>query len=551
VDDPQDGRRPSAESISPLELFANQVAHSIEERKLDQEVRKSTERYRTLVETMHEGVFSVDLRERILLANASFSHLLGVSELLLNGRSIGSIMSQDDLVRFRSETALHEGGRVARFELTLRSGSGESIPVQVSASPFMEEDEHRGCFAVVRDLRAEKKVEEERRIMQDQLAQAEKLSALGEMISGIAHELNNPLTGVMGFSQLLMNSDASDAVKESVVKIHRDATRCQKIVQNLLDFSRRRDSAENPVDVNELVEATLELRATQLKVDGIEVVKDLEQGLPVIVGDFHKLQQVLFNIVNNAHQAMNEIGQGGRLLLRTQRKADWVEISCADTGPGIPQDRIQKIFDPFFTTKGIGKGTGLGLSLSYGIIQKHQGRIEVTSAAGGGATFMIRLPVPDAAPERAEQIAQAPGRRAPLEGKAILVVDDEETIVDLLESVLLQAGHRVTTACNGRQALEKIRASDYDVIISDLRMPDMGGQKLYECVSEIKPHLKDRMIFSTGDTVNPTTQALFQRTGNLHIAKPFRLEEVDEVIRQVIELTSGRGGGSTEGRPAG
>jgi two-component system NtrC family sensor kinase len=305
------------------------------------------------------------------------------------------------------------------------------------------------------------------------------------------------------------------------------------------------------VDVNELVEATLELRATQLKVDGIEVVKDLEQGLPVIVGDFHKLQQVLFNIVNNAHQAMNEIGQGGRLLLRTQRKADWVEISCADTGPGIPQDRIQKIFDPFFTTKGIGKGTGLGLSLSYGIIQKHQGRIEVTSAAGGGATFMIRLPVPDAAPERAEQIAQAPGRRAPLEGKAILVVDDEETIVDLLESVLLQAGHRVTTACNGRQALEKIRASDYDVIISDLRMPDMGGQKLYECVSEIKPHLKDRMIFSTGDTVNPTTQALFQRTGNLHIAKPFRLEEVDEVIRQVIELTSGRGGGSTEGRPAG
>lgn len=551
VDDPEDGRRPTAESISPLELFANQVAHSIEERKLDQEVRQSTERYRMLVETMHEGVFSVDLRERILMANATLSQLLGVPELLLNGRPLGSIMDPESLERFRTRVALHEGGRVARFEVNLRSEKGEAIPVQVSASPYMEDEEHRGCFAVVRDLRGEKKAEEERRAMQKQLAQAEKLSALGEMISGIAHELNNPLTGVMGFSELLLSSDAPEAITRSVEKIHRDATRCKKIVQNLLDFGRSRDSVHEPVDLNELVEATLEIRTNQLKVDGIEVVMDLDPDLPKIVGDFHKLQQVILNLVNNAHQAMVDDGPGGRLVLRTRASTGHVTVSCADSGPGIPQDSLQKIFDPFFTTKEIGKGTGLGLSLSYGIVQKHRGDIKVTSTVGQGTTFTVRLPIPEELPVKRYEEAKVAGKLAPVEGKEILVVDDEESIVDLLESVLLQAGHRVTTASNGRQALERIKEFDYDVIISDLKMPDMGGQKLYDRVSEIKPHLKERMIFSTGDTVNPTTQDLFQKTGNLHIAKPFRLEEVDQVIRRVLERQRGNGAMEEGRRPSG
>ncbi len=543
VDDPEDGRRPSAESISPLELFANQVAHSIEERKLDLEVRQSTERYRTLVETMHEGVFSVDLRERILMANATLARLLGVPEMLLNGRSLGSMLESDDLARFRSESALHEGGRVTRFELCLKSESGERIPVQISVSPYMDEGEHRGCFAVVRDLRAEKKVEQERRAMQEQLAQAEKLSALGEVISGIAHELNNPLTGVMGYSELLLGGEAAPEARKNLEKIHKEALRCQKIVQNLLIFSRRRAPERKAVRLNELAESTLELRASQLKVDGIEVVMRLEENLPGITGDFHQLQQVFFNIINNAHQAMAEKGAGGRLTITTKSTEGFVVTSFEDTGPGIAVDRIQKIFDPFFTTKGIGKGTGLGLSLSYGIIKEHEGRIDVTSVPGEGATFTVSLPVRtqgETARERPEQVALSFG---PVEGKDILVVDDEETILDLLESVLLAAGHKVTTACNGRQALEKIRTCDYDVIISDVKMPDMGGEKLYECVTEIKPHLKSRMVFSTGDTVNPTTQALFQRTGNLHIAKPFRLEDVDQVIRQVLELHGEAGGG--------
>jgi len=534
VDDPEDGLRPSAESISPLELFANQVAHSIEEKKLDLEVRQTTERYRALVETMYDGVLTVDLRERIVFANAAFAQLVGIPETLVPGRPLGSILEPQDLALFRSEAALHEGGRHARFETQIRASSGELIPVHVSASPFRDDDPLRGCFAVVRDLREHKKAERERKAMQEQLMQAEKLSALGELISGIAHELNNPLTGVMGYSQLLLGSGVSAESKGNLEKIHREAVRCQKIVQNLLTFARRRSPERKFLDVNALLESTLELREYQLKVDGIEVVKELAPDLPRTMGDFHQLQQVFINIINNAHHAMLESGQSGRLIVTSALAGSSIRISIADSGPGIPADCISKIFDPFFTTKEIGKGTGLGLSLSYGIVKEHDGLIDVTSRPGEGATFHVELPIRDEASAPQEAVA-APVPHGPVEGKHILVVDDEETILDLLESVLEASGHRVERAQNGRQALEKVRHVDYDIIISDVKMPDMGGQRLYEEIAELKPHLKRRMVFSTGDTVNPTTQELFKKTGNLYLAKPFRLEEVDAVIARVSD----------------
>ncbi|HZE89121.1 MAG TPA: ATP-binding protein, partial [Verrucomicrobiae bacterium] len=541
VDDPEDGRRPSAESISPLELFANQVAHSIEEKKLDQEVRQTTERYRALVETMYDGVLTIDLRERIVFANPAFGQLIGQPEMLISGRSLGSLLDPEDLATFRAQAALQEGGRAARFEIRIRAADGELIPVHVSASPFREESALLGCFAIVRDLREQKKAESDRKAMQQQLMQAEKLSALGELISGIAHELNNPLTGVMGYSQMLLGSGVSTEAKGNLEKIHREAVRCQKIVQNLLTFARQRAPERKMLDVNALVEATLELREYQLKVDGVEIVRDLAAELPKTLGDFHQLQQVFVNIINNAHHAMQDTGRAGRLTLRTERVGESIRVSIADNGPGIAEEHMSKIFDPFFTTKEIGKGTGLGLSLSYGIIHEHEGRIHARSGRGGGAEFQVELPVRTEAPgvpEAAVQviIPQAVGSRH------ILVVDDEETILDLLESVLETSGHRVERAQNGRQALEKVSLTDFDIIISDVKMPDMGGQKLYECIAERKPHLKKRVIFSTGDTVNPVTQELFQRTGNHYLAKPFRLEEVDAIIARVVDETRGEAG---------
>ncbi|HKY30964.1 MAG TPA: PAS domain S-box protein [Candidatus Polarisedimenticolia bacterium] len=571
VDDPADGRRPSAESISPLELFANQVAHAIEEKKLDREVKKTNERYRTLVETMNDALVTVDRRETITFVNQALLALTGHHEQEILGEPVSLIMAPAAAREFRQRTRLQEGGAGGRFELLLLAKGGEPIPVLVSATPYLEDGTVTGVFAVVSDLREQKKAEEERRRMheevletnvklrdsmqqlqaaQEQLIQAEKLSALGELISGVAHELNNPLTGVMGYAQLLMGSDASPEIKRNLERIGKEATRCQKIVQNLLAFARRHHPERTIADLNEVVRSTLDLRAYQLKVDNVEVIVELEEDLPPVLADTYQMQQVFINIINNAHHAIMETGRKGSLAIRTRERAGTVRVEFIDNGPGIAEDKIGKIFDPFFTTKEIGRGTGLGLSLSYGIVKEHEGHILVSSQPGKGATFVVELP---AQPKEAAMAGTKETKRkpkpAPSRGRRILVVDDEETILELLLASLESSGHVVDTAGNGRQALEKLKAADYDVIISDLKMPDMGGQKLYESIGQVKPHLLPRMIFSTGDTVNPGTQSFFQRTGSPYLSKPFKLEEVDELVRKVLE--AGEGAPPSPGRVSG
>jgi two-component system NtrC family sensor kinase len=338
----------------------------------------------------------------------------------------------------------------------------------------------------------------------------------------------------MGFSQLLMRADCSDKMKGDLEKIHKEAVRCQKIVQNLLTFARRHAPERSVVQINDVLAATLELRAYQLKVDNIEVVSEVDSTLPETLVDFHQIQQVFINIINNAHQAMLDAHGRGRLVLRTERAGDSIRVSFTDDGPGIPEEKVGKIFDPFFTTKEPGKGTGLGLSLSYGIIRDHEGRILTCAAPGGGAMFIVELPIRQPAAGTSLQ-APAPTPRAPgVSRKRILIVDDEEVILELLGAILQAEGHEVDTARNGRVAIEKVKAGHFDLIISDLKMPDLGGQGLWESIRAIDPDLSRRMIFSTGDTVNPTTLAFFRKAGNPVLSKPFRIEEVDQTIRRAL-----------------
>lgn len=552
VDDPQDGARPTPETVSPIELFANQVAHAIEQARLNQAVRRTTEKYRTLVESMNDGLLVVDLANRITFVNPALRELLGQSEVVMLNQSIHRFLVREDQEVFRAEVRQRE--RRARFELRIVPRSGDPIPVMVSSSPFYQNGKLVGTFAIVSDLREQKKAQAksvqmhgeivqsnerlqqsmgELQTMHQQLIQAEKLSALGELISGVAHELNNPLTGVMGYSQLLLGADCSDKIKSSLSKVHSEAVRCQKIVQNLLQFARRHKPEKCSVDINEVLEAALELRKYQLKVDNIEVVRELDERLPATTGDFHQLQQVFLNIINNAQQAMVGAHGRGRLILRTHLEGEEIVVSFIDDGPGVPEDQINKIFDPFFTTKAPGKGTGLGLSLSYGIIQDHDGTIGVRSTYGEGTTFQVVLPLlsPDLLePRSAVEEAPAP---SPV-GCQILVVDDERVILDLLATILETSGHRVDTATNGKRALEMLKKVRYDLIISDMKMPDIGGEVLWELVHASDPEMSRRIIFSTGDTVNPATRAFFERTGNHYLAKPFRVEDVDRTVQKAL-----------------
>jgi signal transduction histidine kinase/ActR/RegA family two-component response regulator len=430
---------------------------------------------------------------------------------------------------------LHGAGDEHVGMLLLDDARSSSEPTAESLSPlelFSSAMAH--AIEKKRFDQAVKKAERSLRGAQEQLMQSEKMSAIGQLISGVTHELNNPLSGIIGYAQLLQGSKVEPKERKSLGKIYSEAVRCQKIVQNLLSFSRRHAPEKVRCNLNEVIESVLELRSYQLQVDEIEVVRRYDPDLPGTLFDFHQIQQVILNVVNNAHHAMMEMpGRTRRLITVTERDGGLVRGRIIDTGPGIPRNRLEKIFDSFYTTKAAGKGTGLGLSLSKAIMDDHQGRIGAESVLGEGTTFVIELPLieeetGEIAPESkpfAEGVARVPLR--------LLVVDDEEILIELLCDFLKSVGHQVDQARNGRDALRLATDNEYDMILSDLRMPSLDGQGFYDHLCKTKPEMARRFIFSTGDLANPKVQLFFQRTGALYLNKPFRLESVLAVLDQL------------------
>jgi signal transduction histidine kinase/ActR/RegA family two-component response regulator len=369
------------------------------------------------------------------------------------------------------------------------------------------------------------------RVAQDQLLQAEKLSSIGQLISGVTHELNNPLAGIMGFSQLLLKAEMNPKARKNLERIHQEAVRCQKIVQTLLTFSRRHKPEKSSQSLNEVIDGVIELRAYQLQVDDVAVIRRYDRSLPRTLLDIHQIQQVVLNLVNNAHHAMMQVGdRPRRLTIVTEREGGLVRARFIDTGPGIPRDRLEKIFDAFFTTKGPGKGTGLGLNLSRAIVKDHQGTLTADSSLGDGATITLDLPLVDAPSPEKHKAVKEPRVAAPLR---LLVVDDEEVLCEVLADFLTSVGHVVETARDGRKALEIAKGKDFDVILTDLKMPGLDGQGLYEQLTKVKPQMAPRFIFSTGDLANARTQSFFQKTGCLYLSKPFKLEAVLATIDQL------------------
>jgi signal transduction histidine kinase/ActR/RegA family two-component response regulator len=369
---------------------------------------------------------------------------------------------------------------------------------------------------------------------QEQLMQADKLSAIGQLISGVAHELNNPLSGVMGFTQLLQASETNPKARQHLERIYNEAVRCQKIVQNLLSFARRHKPEKTPQSLNDVIETVLDLRAYQMQVDDVAIERRYEPSLPATMLDVHQVQQVVLNLVNNAHQAMMANGSRPRRLTVTTEMHDGrLRASVADTGNGIPQDRIHRLFEPFFTTKEPGKGTGLGLSVSLGIIKDHQGTMGVESTVGEGSRFTFELPLVECqhapAPRPEAAVLARAAQCAPLR---ILVVDDEPVLTELLSDLLGSVGHDVDHARDGRVALRMALAKPYDVILSDLKMPGLDGQGLYEEVCRQRPEMQGRFIFTTGDVVNPEAQGFLQGSGCSYLSKPFKLEAVLALVDQ-------------------
>jgi two-component system NtrC family sensor kinase len=290
-----------------------------------------------------------------------------------------------------------------------------------------------------------------------------------------------------------------------------------------------------------MLERTVELRNYELSVNNIEIVRELDRNLPKTIADAHQLQQVFLNIMTNAEHAMLQANGRGRLVLRSRAdlQNNNIIVEFIDDGPGIPEAQLSKIFDPFFTTKEVGKGTGLGLSLSYGIIKEHGGNIYAISKPGEGATFVIELPIigklMDDASIFPQLMPQALQFDNLVRGKRILIVDDEKYILDFFTEIFKMFPMEVDTAGDGLAAMKKLNQNDYDVVITDFKMPQMSGRELFAWIKEKRPHLSRRIIFVTGDTVSTETRLFFENNPNLYLAKPFKIEEVKEAIQQTLE----------------
>ncbi|GEM_PF-2340571 len=384
---------------------------------------------------------------------------------------------------------------------------------------------------IARDVTQEK-------ILEQRLLHSEKMASLGKLVAGIAHELNNPLMGIMGFSQLLMEMPGDrrmEEAKDKLDRIFRESMRTAKIVQNLLTFARAKKPERGLHNINNVIRDTLELRGYSLKASNIEVVEDLSEDIPKSMVDYYQLQQVFINIISNAVDAMVSYRGKGRLEIRTRLKGRMIEITLADDGPGIPQDVITNVFDPFFTTKDVGKGTGLGLSISHGIIREHGGWIDVKSPRGGGTVVTIELPV--SGQEAGGEGLTADGTVKPLSpiaGSRILVVDDEASIRDALTYILSAKGFNVTAAGDGVEALEVFSREKFSLAIVDIKMPGMNGIELFKHIREKHPDLKDRVIFLTGDVFSEDVKDFLKDTGCPCLTKPFEVNELVSLVSRIL-----------------
>jgi signal transduction histidine kinase/ActR/RegA family two-component response regulator len=366
------------------------------------------------------------------------------------------------------------------------------------------------------------------------LFQAEKVAAMGQLLAGVSHELNNPLSTIVGYTQLLLRRVGTGATAEQLGKIATSAERCTRIVTNFLALARQYPPERQLVQLNQLVDDALELLSYSLRIDSVDVVKRFAPDLPQLWADPHQLQQVIVNLLTNAHHALRTVPTRRRLTLTTcyERASDRIRLEIADSGPGVPADIRMRIFDPFFTTKAPGQGTGLGLSLCRGIVGAHEGVLRLEATPGGGATFVVELPA--GAPAEAAEVQRAGAAIEREPGKTILVVDDEPDVADLLAEALALAGHRVEAVNGGTAALNRILARDFDLVFSDMKMPGMSGADLYDEVARRRGGMERRFVFVTGDTMNPTTRQFLDRTGAPSLTKPFDIDEIRRLVPQYV-----------------
>jgi PAS domain S-box-containing protein len=488
--------------------------------------RVTGEKLASVLDNSPDLILTTDNDGRITEFNQGGERLLGLGKADLIGRPYTVLL--DEGVELDLVERIRAAGTLSNVELRLRRCDGSQREFELNMAVLRNESgDVTGTVWLGRNVT-------ELKSAQMQLLQAEKLSTIGEVISGVAHELNNPLSGVLGYAQLLLMRHSDSPISRELEKINESASRCQKIVRNLLSFARGHKPERKHLGINGILQKTLDIRRYQLHVNNIEIVTELDPDLPRTLVDYYQMQQVFLNLINNAQHAMAETRRPGCLLVRTAHHDGTIRVEVTDNGEGMDRATLERIFDPFFTTKEQGQGTGLGLSVSYGIVKEHRGRIHARSSKGQGATFVVELPVRESQEVETTEEASATLSGAARGGR-VLVVDDEPVVVDLLMNVLDEAGYDIDTAANGEEASRKVRSAAYDAVITDVRMPRMNGMDLYREILAARPEMNGKVIFITGDLIDDATVSFLAEINGQTFPKPLDLPKLLQAVEGIID----------------
>ncbi len=489
-------------------------------------LRESEQRFRTIAEAHPVPMYILRRSDRrILYASQRFAELMGMTLEEVYRRSSKQFYPIGE-ERRRIAQALRRDRAIQDFEVTAQRLDGSTFPAAVTAQLIEYEGEEAGVFGIV-DLSEPKATQAEIARQREALHQSEKLNALGALLASVAHELNNPLSVVVGYATMMRDLAPDEATKDRAVRIHAAAERCARIVKTFLAMARRKPESRGAVQVNQIIEAALEVAGYGLRTADISVSLDLAPDLPELSGDADQLTLVFMNLVVNAQQALQAAPPPRRLQIVTAQEGASVRIEITDNGPGIPEEIRARIFEPFFTTKPQGVGTGIGLSVCHSLVTAHGGEISVGPAPDGGSRFVVLLPT---ATVEASLPAAAPEVPSRASGR-ILVVEDEVEIADMLAEMLGRDGHEVLVAGSGREALERLDAQPVDLIISDLHMADLDGPELYKTLMERWPGRAGRMVFMTGDVLG-ADMADFLRQARLPVFdKPIDPYEIRIKVR--------------------
>src|SRR5271157_981502 len=521
--------------------YQGAVVDITERRAIEKRLHKEQEFARRLVDSFPDLIFVVDLDKRYTFASPRVEEVLGYKVTETIGIAFGERTHQDERAALLAvlDDVLSGRRSFASIEVQVRNKQGQWRRLRCHFSPLF--DEHGKIEGVVisgRDVTELKRLEE-------QLIQAEKLAAMGQMLAGVAHELNNPLTAILGVSELLRDRQGvDDSTKRQLEMTHRQARRAARIVQNLLEFSRPASPQKKVLDLNNLIDRTLQLHEHSLRRNSVEVDFRPFPGLPPITGDANQLIQVFLNLISNAEQAIREVRKSGRIQIRLGQSLNRVFATVQDDGVGIQPEALAKLFDPFFTTKRPGGGTGLGLSICMSIVREHGGNIEVESIPENGALFTLYFPVPVAhnrlvagdLDTGAGLMGDSPSFNV-LNGRSVLVLDDEESIRLLLAEGLGAQGLKVDCAASAEQALSLVLGRKYDVLLCDLKLSGSGlnadGHNVAERLRIAAGPNRPEVIFMSGDVIGEEGGRSDLRPDHA-LQKPFRISDVLSVLMTVI-----------------